>query len=208
MYATGDKLEKNDALAVQWIRKAVEQGYAEAQYSLGVFYADGKCLLKNKVEAVKWYRISAEQGYPPAQYTLGGAYFVGWGVPKSIPEAMQWFRKAAEQGHAPAQFILGVIYFDGRGVQIDTEEGAKWLRRSIDQGYIQDFKFDPSFKGENGNPKDEIEGLAWFIIAAERGDKNSIKIREAIEHRVGPEVAKAAKERSQQILRKIRTVKY
>ena len=41
MYAKGRGVLKNDATAVGWFRKAAEQGYAKAQYNLGVMYYNG-----------------------------------------------------------------------------------------------------------------------------------------------------------------------
>jgi hypothetical protein len=60
----------------EW-RQAAEQGYAEAQYNLGVMYANGEGVPEDDTEAVKWYRKAAEQGLAKAQYNLGGRYDFG-----------------------------------------------------------------------------------------------------------------------------------
>ena len=39
MYGAGRGVPQDDAEAVQWFRQAAEQGYAEAQYNLGIMYA-------------------------------------------------------------------------------------------------------------------------------------------------------------------------
>jgi TPR repeat protein len=36
MYLNGKGVPKDDAEAVKWFRKAAEQGYADAQYDLGL----------------------------------------------------------------------------------------------------------------------------------------------------------------------------
>src|SRR5438552_14984285 len=41
-YATGDGLPKDDAQAVQWWRRAAEQGHVDAELRLGEAYADGQ----------------------------------------------------------------------------------------------------------------------------------------------------------------------
>ena len=58
------------AEAVKWYRKAAEQGYARAQYNLGVCYGNGKGVPKNRAEAVKWFRKAAEQGHERAKENL------------------------------------------------------------------------------------------------------------------------------------------
>ena len=57
--------------AVESCRKMAEQGFAPAQYSVGVFYRDGESAEKDNAKAVKWFRKAAEQGHLAAQESLG-----------------------------------------------------------------------------------------------------------------------------------------
>jgi hypothetical protein len=41
---------------VYWYQKAANQGYAKAQYNLGVMYANDKGVLKDAKQAVYWYQ--------------------------------------------------------------------------------------------------------------------------------------------------------
>ena len=53
------------------LRALADQGYANAQISLGYMYATGLGVPEDDVEAVRWYRLAAEQGYANAQISLG-----------------------------------------------------------------------------------------------------------------------------------------
>ena len=53
---------------------AAEQGYADAQFSLGLMYDSGQGVAQNYVEAAKWYRRAAEQGEAAARNNLGIMY--------------------------------------------------------------------------------------------------------------------------------------
>jgi TPR repeat protein len=75
-----------------------EQGYARAQYNLGVMYDNGQGIPQDDKLAAQWYRKAAEQGYEYAQNNLGVMYRNGQGVPQDYKLAVQWYRKAAEQG--------------------------------------------------------------------------------------------------------------
>ncbi|WP_425537015.1 tetratricopeptide repeat protein, partial [Klebsiella pneumoniae] len=55
MYATGEGVKQNKQTAVEWYRKAADQGDATAQYYLGVAYATGKGVKQNNQAAVQWY---------------------------------------------------------------------------------------------------------------------------------------------------------
>ena len=59
-----------------WLPMA-EQGYAGAQFNLGVMYENGDGIKQDDFEAVKWYRKAAEQGYAGAQFNLGVMYANG-----------------------------------------------------------------------------------------------------------------------------------
>ena len=84
------------------LRRAAQQGDADAQYNLGWIYAKGEGVPKNDAEAVAWYRRAAEQGYADAQYNLGWMYAKGEGVPKNDVDAYFWFNLAAAQGQENA----------------------------------------------------------------------------------------------------------
>lgn len=47
-----------------------EQGYADAQYSLGLCYAKGDGVPQDYKQAVYWYSKAAEQGLAEAQESL------------------------------------------------------------------------------------------------------------------------------------------
>jgi TPR repeat protein len=93
---------KDDVEAVNWWRKAAEQGYARAQFSLGVMYDKGTIVPEDDAEAVKWYRKAAQQGVANAQAALGNMYAQGEGVPENFVQAYAWLNLAAAQSFKPA----------------------------------------------------------------------------------------------------------
>jgi tetratricopeptide (TPR) repeat protein len=107
--------------AVQWCRKAAEQGHAQAQFEIGVFYMNGKGgLCKDAGEAVVWFRKAAELGEASAQFILGWFYANAGGlggVHKDMEKAVELYRKAAEQGVVQAQHALMDL-----GFLVDTAE--------------------------------------------------------------------------------------
>ena len=92
---------------VKMIRKAAEQGDAQAQSGLALMYDRGHGVPQDHTKVVKWLRKAAEQDFVEAQYNLGCMYDSGQGVPQDHAEAVVWFHKAAERGYASAQKNLG-----------------------------------------------------------------------------------------------------
>jgi hypothetical protein len=70
MYVNGEGVTQDDAEAVRWYRAAADQGFAEAQASLGFMYVNGKGVAQDYAEAMRWFRLAADQGHAYAQEAL------------------------------------------------------------------------------------------------------------------------------------------
>ena len=91
--------------ALNWYRKAAEQGEPQAQWSVGAdFYFKG-----DYAEAVKWFEKSAAQNYSGGQLMLGMCYFLGQGVDQDKTIGYDLVRKAAEQGNESAIQELEIL---------------------------------------------------------------------------------------------------
>ncbi len=60
----------DEVKSVYWFRKAANQGYADAQHSLGVCYFLGNGIKENKEKAKEWFEKAAAQGHKNAQGCL------------------------------------------------------------------------------------------------------------------------------------------
>ena len=98
MYRDGQGVSQDDAEAVRWFRLAADQGYADAQYNLGLMYVNGQGVLQDYAEAVRLFRLAADQGDARAQYNLGYMYEAGGGVLKSYVMAYMWYNISSANG--------------------------------------------------------------------------------------------------------------
>jgi TPR repeat protein len=87
------------------IEKSAEQGYAQAQYNLGLMYYNGEGTLTDKKQAFYWYQKSAEQGHAKAQYALGGMYYNGEGTLTDKKRAAYWIKLSYENGFEEAKKV-------------------------------------------------------------------------------------------------------
>jgi len=126
-----DRRDYSTALK-EW-RPLADQGYANAQYNLGVLYEKGQGVPQDNAEAVRWWRLAAEQGVALAQANLGVMYYRGQGVPQINAEAARWWRLAAEQGDAGGQFRLAGLYYFGQGVAQDYVQAHMWANLAAAQ---------------------------------------------------------------------------
>lgn len=126
--------ERNVSKEVRKLYKqAADQGYAPAQYQLGL-YCDKE---QDFVKAKELYRQAADQGYAKAQYLLAICYEKGYVVEKDLKKARKLYQQAADQGHAQAQIMLGNYYEKGYGGEQDLNKARKLYLLSADQGNFQ-----------------------------------------------------------------------
>ncbi len=188
-YSNGEGVQKDDAQAATWFRKAADQGNAGAQNNLGMVYDNGRGVPKDDAQAAAWWRKAAEQGNADAQFSLGVMYYEGKGVPKDATQAVTWSRKAAEQGNAKAQYNLGTMYDQGTGVPKDDVQAVAWWRKAAEQGqanaqfslgaYYGELKEIEQF-GDPVGLRDPVQAYMWFNLAAAQGFTGADKRRELV----------------------------
>ena len=107
--------------AASYWKRAAEQGHADAQYRLALYFYG-----KKNDQAFYWCKMAAEQGLPMAQYTLG-SYYCGVGIAADTRKSNFWREKAFENGVLAAGQILAQYYRDQRNYKKAIEWNMKIL---------------------------------------------------------------------------------
>jgi TPR repeat protein len=171
-FQLGRAYNKNNQmdLAAKWYRLAADQGYGQAQSTLGYLYQGGQGVPLDYAAAVSWYRKAADQGLASGQTGLGVMYQSGQGVPQDYATAVSWYRLAADQGYGQAQFNLGVMYWKGQGVPQDYAAAVSWFRKAADQGLaVAQFNLGVMYENGQGVPADYAAAVSWYRKAADQG---------------------------------------
>ncbi len=161
-YQDGNGVPHNDALALQWYRKAAEQGDAAAENSLGVMYRLGTGVAQDKEEAVRWYSKAAKHGTGKAMFNLGACYYNGEGVPVDDVTSYAWFLLAQKAGDSAA----------GEAIHRAESEHPSpvWPRAAY-------AKIAQMYEAGDDLPKDINEAMKWYRMAADKGDADaSVKL--------------------------------
>ncbi len=87
-------------------------------------------------------------------------------------------RPMAESGHADAQYNIGWMYLNGYGLRVDDRHALEWWEKASEQGHT-----DASFSigmlyslGEGKVAKNLDRAIDYYLIAAEDGDEDAIKL--------------------------------
>lgn len=175
LYGNGCRyLDEDSDKATEWLRKAAEQGSADAQFELANHYHSGYSVGKNPSEAYNWYMKAARQGHVEAQDFVGWCYETGFGVDEDADSAFLWYQRAAERGWASAQCSLGRLYANGEGAEEDAEEAVKWYRKAAEQGddEAQYYLGECYYRGD-GVEESEDEAIKWYRLAADQGNEDA-----------------------------------
>jgi TPR repeat protein len=162
--------EKKEPDAVKIFQALAEQGHAESQFQLGVFYRLGVAVEHDDAKGVEWFCKAAEQGHAEAQTSLAFCYQRGLGTAKDLAKALEWVRKAADQGDARGYFQLGNFYFMGEGVPQDYAAAVEWYRKAAEQGddYAQ-YSLGICYFDGAGVEQDKAKAVEWYTLAANQG---------------------------------------
>src|SRR5437764_828063 len=96
-------VEKDEAAALDYFRRAAKLDHAEAAYRLGEAYADGRGVLLDAAQAADWFRRAALRDHPGAARQLALIYAEGRGVDKDPDLAAVWSRIAARLADSTAR---------------------------------------------------------------------------------------------------------
>lgn len=103
MSLKGQGMAQSDTEAETWLRKAAEQGNAEAQAMLGVMCMKGQGVRKNAVVAYMWLLLAAAQGNEIAAEVKAqvGPHMTPAQITESQELASQWQAKIPQGANEP-----------------------------------------------------------------------------------------------------------
>ncbi|MBE1506880.1 caspase family protein [Rhizobium viscosum] len=117
--------------AMEWYRKAGNEGNTTSIRNIGWLYQNGKGVKKSDKEALKWYRKAADAGDGVGMNYVGVAYANGAGVTRDDREAGRWYEKAATAGNDYANLNLAILFSRGLGCRQDPELAAQLAEIAI-----------------------------------------------------------------------------
>ena len=164
-------VERNDAMAVVWYRRAAESGSASGMHDLGAMCRDGRGVQQDYTEAVRWFRLAVDRGYAVAMTALGMMYRDGKGVGQDAVEAGRWFRAASDLGERLGMNNLAFAYQTGVGVPQDLGEAVRLYRLAADQGEpLAMGNLGYLYETGLGMPQSRDQAVRWYQMAARLGE--------------------------------------
>ena len=136
MLYSGTQVPVNKEKGCEYIKKAAENGSAQAQYLYSgiVLGADSETAPSKEqlLEAASWIQKAADGGFLTAVITLATMYAEGKILQKDAKKSQHYFLKAAEMGDIQSQLTVAGIYHFSIGM--DRNIGYAWYKVAAHNG--------------------------------------------------------------------------
>ena len=167
------------SLAKDLIEDLANNGNAEAQFVLSMYFRDPNALNKPEI-GEKWLYLAAENNNPNAQYDIGWGLAAGWQKDsvEDIVKMIYWFERAGFNGRSiDAYGVLGILYDNEyRDVLAEMEIAANNgnAMAAFNLGWI----YARGLLSPEGLMQDMDLAETWFKQSARLGFKDALDIIE------------------------------
>ena len=163
---------KDEALALEHLRRAADMDHPQAVNLLGEMYRDGGILERNAETATKYFSQSAAAGFPGGQYNYAKALFAGEGVEKNEPRAVALMKAAAESGMLEAMDEYAGYLYAGAGGETNRQHEAFALWRYCAEEREFPVSMDnlaTCYRDGVGVGQNTSWAVAWYTRSAKKG---------------------------------------
>lgn len=192
----GDGVDRDEVMAVEWLRRAAEKHHAEAQWRLGLAFARGEGIAKNAPEAARLLQLSVAQGNRDAQYHWAQWLEKSSNHADAKAQALRLYEAAAQQGQLSAQLHLAYTlradevmhspehdadvsgtyrkppsrHASRRSTAPHLLHSLNFFRMAADQGHPEaQFEVGQMFAQGLGVVQQFEEAARWYLLAAKQG---------------------------------------
>jgi hypothetical protein len=192
-----DPRQPAPADALNWYRKAAQQGSMDAATDIALLYANGKGIARDPAQAVVWFRRAAEGGDGSAQYNLALMYERGEGVPQDYKEAIRWFTAAADQNLIPPLLALAELSLQppSSTMTANVKKAIQYYEKAASLGSATaEVTLGTIFSKGLPGKVDYPQAIEWYKKAADQGDPDgefAFGVSFALGHGVAVDYAQA-----------------
>ena len=126
----GAGVEPNEEIAFEWVLKAANQGYANAQARLGIFYEIGIGVERDYIEAIEWYSKAVSKQNTQAMRMLA---YLSYEQDRNLLKKIELLEKAVDLNDNRAAYVLGETYEKECQEEDHFEKALEWYKISADK---------------------------------------------------------------------------
>ncbi|MEM6334905.1 MAG: tetratricopeptide repeat protein [Planctomycetota bacterium] len=178
-------------------------GGAPAQNAVEPDFDEGFAALQRGDGQLAYQHLEpfAMRGDVDAARLLGVMFHYGKaGMPVDGAAAAKFYKIAADQNDPQSLGNLGVLHRDGIGVPRDGKLAADYLSRAANLGEVAaQFSYGELFWVGDLVDQDDVEAIAWWMIASESGSRQARDNLSVVRREVEPELMQKAESRAKEL---------
>lgn len=170
-FNSGNGVQRDPAMALDWWGRSAAQGFSKAQYNLGRLLAvGGEGVPADTTRAETLFQAAMDQGNADAFNEMALLHAFGRGRPVDLAKALEFYRLGHARGSRIATSNLGAAYAKGEGVGQDYAQAFTYTLEAAEQGEAQALNNMGVFY-ENGYHviKDPVAALFYYREAVAAG---------------------------------------
>jgi TPR repeat protein len=140
-----------------YLQRAVDQGFAPAQWKSGIQLDSGDGISMNKSQGADHLKVAADQGDASAQYDDGVHLLNGDGLPMRQSEGAYFVKLTADQGHINAQILIARLLRKGGVIVMDRSQAVHYFKLAAELRIV----FLPVTVSGRINDKQSIISNVW-----------------------------------------------
>ena len=175
-YAQGIGTPKNFNAAIEWWKKAAEQGHAISMYYIATSYLDGNNGIPvDKTTALYWLTKSSDYGNTEAKLALVNFYIKGDGIAKDINKAVTMLKQIIDSPNClvetktNAVLQLAALYQDEESVRDYAKSHELWLQAAKAGNVLGMYMTGMDYIQGRGVEKNVEQSLEWIQLGADLG---------------------------------------
>lgn len=171
-YQNGWSVAPDPQAALEWYRRAADQGYPVALFNLGLLHTYGRLgLTPDPVAGRGWFGRAVAQDYPPAMAEYAQLLIEGRGGPPEPARGIDILERGAALGDPQARYQLGYYLMNEGHVPADPPRARRLYETAALMGVAKAMlNFGIMLENGQGGPADQAAAEAWYRRALAADD--------------------------------------
>lgn len=170
-YESYTGIGRSEKRALDYYKKAAENGNSSAQVRMGDIYREGRLeVQKSPKIALYYYDLSAAQNDARGLEKLGDLYMEGIGVAKDPQKAFHYFKASAAldmtEAESSSLVKLAYCYEKGLGTEKSLDNAILYYKLAAENGFSQGYYQAGACYKSMGGPEDAQRAIACFKLGA------------------------------------------
>ncbi|MBC8871839.1 MAG: SEL1-like repeat protein [Planctomycetes bacterium] len=176
--STGSYCEKDDAQALNWLRRADQAGETSGTFFLAFMYRNGRGVEQDYAKAMELYErvrsLESAEGkrkglWNVATESLASMHLNGQGISQDYEKAFALYQESADRGSLSAKHQVALMYYQGQGVEKNLGEAQRLFREAAEEGLDKaQVSLGAAYANGDGVARDASQAVHWYRAAAEQ----------------------------------------